>query len=98
VTSYIELTLKEKIAEHGSLTAYYHWLDRLPMVYDDDLEEHLEAEARERERKWDEWAREANEEEYDPTLDSEPTSAEPTPVAVLPELGVKLNAGDEIPF
>ncbi|MBL8202770.1 MAG: hypothetical protein JNM09_00975 [Blastocatellia bacterium] len=91
-------TLKQKIAEHGSLTAYYHWLDRPPMIYDDDLEECLEAEERERERQWDEWAREANEEEYDPTLDSEPTSAEPTPVAAPPELGVKPDEGGEIPF
>jgi hypothetical protein len=68
------------------------------MEYDDDLEERLEAEARERERQWDEWAREANEEEYDPTLGSEPTSVETTPVAAPPELGAKPDESDEIPF
>lgn len=87
-------TLKQRIAEHGSLTAYYHWLDRPPMIYDDDLEERLEAEARERERQWDEWTREASEEENDPTLGS----AETTPVAAPPELGAKPDEGDEIPF
>ena len=45
--------LQQKINEHGSLRAYYAWLDRPPTSYgtelDDAKDERLEAEDRERE-------------------------------------------------